>query len=85
MTPRYRLIEHADGNAGFAALLTYTLNGVRVAETDGAIAVVHLDDRHATNWFLDPDRGDNVWEYYFEPVMGVSSRERPAQSGGRGA
>jgi len=71
---RYRLIEHVDGNAGFCAILTYTLNGIRMAVRDGAIPVVHYG-REATRFFYDPARGDNVWEYYFEPVAGIDSAQ----------
>ena len=32
-------------------------------------------DNHVSNHFYAPKRGPNVWEYYFEPVMGVSYEE----------
>jgi len=69
-SPRYHLIRHVDGNAGFCAILTYTLNGIRMAVRDGAIPVVHYG-REATRFFYDPAHGDNVWEYYFEPVSSI--------------
>jgi hypothetical protein len=59
-----------DGNAGFCAILTYTLNGIRMAVRDGAIPVVYYG-REATRFFYDPAHGDNVWEYYFEPVASI--------------
>ena len=37
--PRYHLVQHVDGNAGFCAILTYTLNGIRMAVRDRAIPV----------------------------------------------
>jgi len=72
--PRYHLIQHVDGNAGFSAVLTYTLNGIRMAVRDGAIPVVFYGPE-ATRFFYEPERGDNVWEYYFEPVADVSHAE----------
>ncbi len=69
-SPRYHLIQHIDGNAGFCAVLTYTLNGIRMAVRDGAIPVVHYGPG-STPFFFDPSRGENVWEYYFEPVSSV--------------
>ena len=67
---RYHLIQHIDGNAGFCALLTYTLNGIRMAVRDSAIPVVHYGPG-STRFFYDPSHGENVWEYYFEPVSNV--------------
>lgn len=69
-SPKYHLIQHIDGNAGFCAMLTYTLNGIRMAVRDGAIPVVYYG-REATRFFYDPSQGENVWEYYFEPVTSV--------------
>src|SRR5262245_55234293 len=71
---RIHVVRHVDSNAGFCALITYALNGVRLALRDDSIAVIHFDE-HKSNYFYDPSRGDNVWEYYFEPVMGLSSGE----------
>ena len=70
-SPRFHLVQHIDGDAGFCAMLTYTLNGIRMAVRDGAIPVVYYG-RGATRFFYDPSRGDNVWEYYFEPVSSPS-------------
>ncbi len=68
---RYHLIQHIDGNAGFCAILTYTLNGIRMAVRDGAIPVVYYG-AEATRFFYEASRGENVWEYFFEPVSSVS-------------
>ena len=75
--PRYHLIRHIDGNAGFCAILTYTLNGIRMAVRDGAIPVVYYG-RDATRFFYDTAHGENVWEYYFEPVSSVRYQELAA-------
>lgn len=69
-SPKYHLIQHIDGNAGFCAMLTYALNGIRMAVRDGAIPLVYYG-REATRFFYDPSHGQNVWEYYFEPVSSI--------------
>ena len=68
-----QLITLHDGVAGFCALMTYALNGVRCALAHDRLAVVRFDGSPAPCCFYDPTHGENVWEYYFEPVMGVSS------------
>jgi hypothetical protein len=72
---RYELIHvvhNGDPGAGFSALITYALNGVRRAEARHWLPVVDFTGSE-TPYFHDPAYGDNVWEYYFEPVAGVSS------------
>ncbi len=66
---RYQLVQLFDNNAGFCAVLTYTLNGIRLAVRDGKTPVVYYGS-DATRFFYDPSRGKNVWEYYFEPPAG---------------
>jgi hypothetical protein len=51
--------------------MTIALNGVRKALENNWLPVVNYD-REVHDYFYDPDRGPNVWEYSFEPVMGVS-------------
>lgn len=68
---RFHLIHNVDRNAGFSALMNYALNGVRVAVARNWLPVVNFD-KADTGHFYAPERGENVWEYYFEPVMGVS-------------
>ncbi len=68
---KFHVIRHSDPHAGFSSLLTIALNGVRKALENNWLPVVNYD-REVNDHFYDPDRGPNVWEYYFEPVMGVS-------------
>jgi hypothetical protein len=65
------MIRNPDGNAGFCALMTYALNEVRLALGNDWLPVVNYD-RESCWLFHDPERGENVWEYYFEPVYEVS-------------
>lgn len=82
-TPRtIQWIRHYDAGAGFFALVTYALNGIRWAEKHGRIPVVKFDGA-STPAFYDPTRGENVWEYFFEPVSPWSSAEADqAERGG---
>lgn len=68
-------------NAGFFAQVTFALNQIRYCERNGLIPVVYFgrDSVDGENAFYDPSAGDNVWEYYFEPVAGISSAELMAR------
>jgi len=68
---KIHVVEHVDRHAGFCALITYALNGVRKALENDWLPVVRFDSQ-TTRYFYDPTRGENVWEYFFEPVMGLS-------------
>ena len=68
---KFHIIRHSDPHAGFSSLLTIALNGVRKALENNWLPVVNYD-KEVNDHFYDPDHGPNVWEYYFEPVMGVS-------------
>lgn len=68
---RFHVVQNVDRNAGFSALMTYALNGVRKAVEQNWLPVVNFDST-ATHNYYDPEYGENVWEYYFCPVMGVS-------------
>jgi len=69
---RIHVIHNGDPGAGFSALMTYALNGVRRARLHNWLPVVEFTAED-TPYFYDREHGDNVWEYYFEPVAGVSS------------
>jgi hypothetical protein len=68
------LIPNIDRNAGFSALMTYALNGVRKALERNWLPVVNFD-KETTRYFYDPARGDNIWQYFFKPVMSISYSE----------
>jgi hypothetical protein len=56
--------------AGLFAHLLFALNQLRYCEEHNYLPVVRFG-RHSTdgdNPFFDPARGENVWDYYFEPV-----------------
>lgn len=69
---KVHIIHNGDPGAGFSALITYALNGARRAEAKNWLPVVEYS-KAETPHFYDPDHGDNVWEYYFEPIAGLGS------------
>jgi len=71
---RVLLIEPPLVGAGFGACLLAVLNHLRFAEREGLTPVVRIGASCQTR-FLDPARGNDVWEQYFEPVGPVSSAE----------
>jgi len=83
---KVHLIHGGDPTAGFSALITYALNGVRRARLNNWLPVVDFSPEN-TPHFYDADRGNNAWEYYFEPVAGLGSSQLQQwlQSGKLGA
>jgi hypothetical protein len=74
---RFLVIYMNHSNAGFFSYLTFTLNQLRYAEAAGLVPVVHFGPRSGggRNAFHDPRLGENTWDYYFEPVAGVTYLE----------
>ena len=75
-------------NAGFFAQVQFALNQLRYAEQHGMIPVVEFgrDSVDGPNAYFEEEAGPNVWEYYFEPIDGltpVAARERARRSGRR--
>ncbi len=68
------LIRIGHYGAGFFALVQYALNQIRYCERRNWLPVVHYD-RAWRNNFWDPEVGDDVWSYYFEPVAGYSKAD----------
>ena len=68
-----QVITQTDNMAGFCALLTYAMNGVRYALAHNRLAVVSFEPNSTLSRFYDPIYGENVWDYYFEPVMDITA------------
>lgn len=64
---RFYIIKNVDIHAGFCALVLYALNGIRKAQELNAIPVIHFEKNNTPD-FYDPEHGENIWEYFFEPV-----------------
>ncbi len=65
-------INHS--NAGFFAYLTFVLNQILYAEEHNLLPVVYFGpwSVDGPNAYHDPEKGDNMWDYYFEPVAGYT-------------
>jgi hypothetical protein len=57
-------IGHKD--AGFFAYVQYALNQIRYCEKHNYLPVINYDESYG-NYFFDPNRGANMWDYYFHP------------------
>lgn len=71
---RYLIATINHSHAGFFAYVNFALNQIIYAEKNGLQPVVFFgrDSVDGPNAFYDSARGDNMWEYYFEPVAQVS-------------
>ena len=60
--------------AGFFAYVTFAINQLIYAEKKNYLPVVYFGPRSTDgpNAFYDRNRGDNTWDYYFEPVAGYT-------------
>jgi hypothetical protein len=79
-------MNHRD--AGFFAQVQFAINQIRYAEARRLIPVVHYgaDSIDGTNPYYEEAAGPNVWEYYFEPVAGLTlddARALAARAGRR--
>ncbi|MBL7197375.1 MAG: hypothetical protein ISS47_04710 [Candidatus Omnitrophica bacterium] len=63
--------------AGFFAYVTFALNQLRYCEENNYFPVVYFGplSEDGPNAFYDERYGDNSWDYYFEPVGGISFDE----------
>lgn len=60
--------------AGFFAYVQYAINQILYCERNNYLPVVHYDEKY-NNYFHDPAFGNNMWEYYFEPVAHYSKSD----------
>ncbi len=65
-------IDHS--YAGFFAYVNYVVNQLIYARKHGYRAVVNFGPQSGdgANAFYDPAHGENSWDYYFEPVDGLT-------------
>jgi hypothetical protein len=75
--PKILVIQFHDSYAGFCAYFLFALNQLRFAESRRYFPVVFFGEESycVTNPFFEPSRGDNMWDYYFEPVAGLTYRD----------
>ncbi|NVJ48098.1 MAG: hypothetical protein HWE07_13265 [Cytophagia bacterium] len=68
------IIQNNDQHAGFSALITYALNGIRRAKAINAIPIIDFN-RENTPYFYDKSKGEDIWEYFFEKVSDYTPYE----------
>ena len=68
------IIKINHSNAGFFAYLTFVFNQLIYCEKHNFLPVVYFGRRagNGLNAYYDPRYGPNMWDYFFEPVAGVS-------------
>ena len=76
-----------DCGAGFFALMLYALNQIIWADDHGYTPVVTFGERcrdGRANRYFTPERGANMWEYFFEPArVGVAAKATDKQLSGK--
>jgi len=65
------VINHANPDCGFFALVTTVLNSIRIALQNNWRPVVNID-KNVSDYFYDQICGEEIWGYYFEPLMGLA-------------
>ncbi len=63
----FRVIQNIDIHAGFTALILYVFNGIRKAQELNQYPIIDLSKIN-TPHFYDESLGENIWNYYFEPI-----------------
>ena len=67
---RVFLIENSDPTAGICLCMMFALNGALFAKSKNWLPVVKFDNND--NPYRDLRFGNNIWDYYFEPIGGLS-------------
>ncbi|MEM1249041.1 MAG: nodulation protein NodZ [Acidobacteriota bacterium] len=71
---RFLVIRINHSHAGFFAYVNFALNQLTYAEKHDLRPVVYFGptSEDGPNAFYDRRHGDNTWDYYFEPVAGLT-------------
>jgi GT2 family glycosyltransferase len=71
---KYLIITMNHCTAGFFAYLNFVINQLMHAERNNLHPVVFFGrwSGDGENPFFSTERGDNMWDYYFEPVAGLT-------------
>ena len=67
---KFLIIRINHPNAGLFAYVNFALNQLIYAEHHNLWPVVHFgpESGHGANAYYDAEAGENIWDYYFEPV-----------------
>ena len=71
---KYLIITINHCNAGFFAYVNFVINQLIYAERNNMHPVVFFGhwSGNGENPYFSAERGDNMWDYYFEPVAGLT-------------
>lgn len=69
-------IYHLDIEGGFFVNLLYVINGIIFAEENDLIPFVFISNPDLP--FYDPIHGQNIWEYYFQPITDIDYHSIPS-------
>ncbi|MCC2607951.1 O-fucosyltransferase family protein [Planctobacterium marinum] len=71
---KIRVIRINHSYAGFFAYLNFALNQILYCEEKNLIPVVYFGPHSSDgpNAYFEASQGDNMWDYYFEPVAGYT-------------
>lgn len=71
---RFHLIEQVVSLPGLCSLMTAAINGIRIALNENSFPIINFHKEVAYPYY-EASYGENVWEYYFEPVMGIGTEK----------
>jgi len=66
----FHIVPNIDQMAGFSALISVALTEIQKSIENNWLPVIYFDPEKTSNFYSEP-HGDNVWEYFFEPVMNM--------------
>jgi hypothetical protein len=78
---RYLVATINHSHAGFFAYVNFSINQIVYAQKHDLTPVIYFGpvSRDGSNAFYDAGRGDNIWDYYFEPVDGITHDQLQAK------
>jgi len=74
----FHIIPNIDQMAGFSALISVALTEIQKSIENNWLPVIYFDPAKTSNFYSE-SHGDNVWEYFFEPVMKIGYAELSKQ------
>jgi len=70
----FHIVPNYDQMAGFSALISVALTEIQKCIENNWLPVIYFDPEKTSNFYSE-SHGDNVWEYFFEPVLKIGYAE----------
>jgi len=67
-TGKIYILQYAEPDLGLFTLVTVVLNFIKIALEQKTLPIVNFD-KNVSYYFYDPNSGENIWSYYFEPIF----------------